>query len=336
MNEWFPVVGATKEERLVSRMAMSRASFCKVVVAWLVSKFEVDPDLFVGVEEVSCLSLVSDLMLSRQTIDRLTAWLAKRIEGSAKHDVSFGVCRTVGDLADAVLQACDAQDRIEQANEREFLMHARMRELRLQCQKSADDDHSRVERVAFRVATFNVDAFASQSSIATASVCRSIRRAVESGCDVLCLQEVTALWKERMQADGCIKSFRYAEFHFDDRTGAGGLAVLSCFPIVDFQVFPPSDAIQGSFFPFATCKIVMGNVNLQVCNVHLRPGVYLDSKLGEEDVPFLVIRFYTHLLERPFFNVRHPVCQVGGDEFHFEALRFRNSVLFVWGFERER
>jgi hypothetical protein len=247
MNEWFPVVGATKEERLVSRMAMSRASFCKVVVAWLVSKFEVDPDLFVGVEEVSCLSLVSDLMLSRQTIDRLTAWLAKRIEGSAKHDVSFGVCRTVGDLADAALQACDAQDRIEQANEREFLMHARMRELRLQCQKSADDDHSRVERVAFRVATFNVDAFASQSSIATASVCRSIRRAVESGCDVLCLQEVTALWKERMQADGCIKSFRYAEFHFDDRTGAGGLAVCPAFQSWIFKFSHHLTRFKGHF-----------------------------------------------------------------------------------------
>jgi endonuclease/exonuclease/phosphatase (EEP) superfamily protein YafD len=89
----------------------------------------------------------------------------------------------------------------------------------------------------------------------------------EGDADVVLLQETTASWEKVLR-----KRFkdRYAHivFHHHSRA-AGGLAVLSRFPITDDKLLPPTEG----WFPAQQLTIDSPLGAVDVLNLHLRPAI---------------------------------------------------------------
>lgn len=81
--------------------------------------------------------------------------------------------------------------------------------------------------------------------------------------DVVCLQEVTAAWVARLRA-------RYAKQYptmlFVPKENAGGLAILSHFPVEDHGIVP----IPGGWHPGWIVHVLTPGGRVQVVMVHLR------------------------------------------------------------------
>jgi endonuclease/exonuclease/phosphatase family metal-dependent hydrolase len=98
-----------------------------------------------------------------------------------------------------------------------------------------------------------------------ASALDSIERA---DVDIVLLQEVTFEWKRILEARFA-KSYPHSIYRIHTRA-AGGLAVLSKFPIQAEELFPSP---ERGWFPAERLVIDTSFGALQVLNVHLRPAI---------------------------------------------------------------
>jgi endonuclease/exonuclease/phosphatase (EEP) superfamily protein YafD len=109
----------------------------------------------------------------------------------------------------------------------------------------------------FTVLTYNVD-------FAMPEAEKTLHALVNGGTDVICLQEVTPDWeaylRPRLKDD-------YPHMLFRHHSWAGGLAVLSRWPLEDRAYLPA----EAGWFPawLAVARTPIGDV--QLLNVHLRP-----------------------------------------------------------------
>jgi endonuclease/exonuclease/phosphatase (EEP) superfamily protein YafD len=81
--------------------------------------------------------------------------------------------------------------------------------------------------------------------------------------DVVMLQETTPAWERELRSQ---LGAAYPHMRFVQARGAGGLGVLSKYPIAQFEPLPPVD-----WFPAARVVVDSPLGRLQVLNVHLRP-----------------------------------------------------------------
>jgi endonuclease/exonuclease/phosphatase (EEP) superfamily protein YafD len=106
--------------------------------------------------------------------------------------------------------------------------------------------------------TFNVN-------FALAEDAPTIDAVAGAGADVIFLQETTPAWEAALRPK---LSASHPHIVFQHHPGAGGLAVLSRFPLKEFEYLP-----EENWFPAARVVLDTGVGPLQVLNVHLRPAV---------------------------------------------------------------
>lgn len=87
--------------------------------------------------------------------------------------------------------------------------------------------------------------------------------------DVVLLQEITTPWKKDL-AKRFAKTYPYQTFYVHPHMPAGGIAVLSKFPIKDELLIASPNA---DWFPGQRLVIDSGIGKLQILNVHLRPAI---------------------------------------------------------------
>lgn len=129
----------------------------------------------------------------------------------------------------------------------------------------------------------------------------------ETGADVVLLQEVTARWQEVLEA-------RYREPYphrlFAPEGGAGGLGVLSRFPLRDLKHVPPLFK-----HPAWLVRVQAPWAELNVLNVHLRAS----RRAGQDIVSGLLSQSSDHELElRAFLDACDVLPEVVAGDFNDE------------------
>lgn len=145
----------------------------------------------------------------------------------------------------------------------------------------------------FDVLSYNINHEASTSPIRRQQILRAI---FTSGADVVLLQETNAAWEQLLKDDAVALQYNNCYYHHPrpgDRP-AGGIAVLSKFPLKNIDVVDTTRDIDGSVFPALVCgvsvPILDGDcksqtttnrkeryASIHIANVHLRPPVNLDG-----------------------------------------------------------
>ena len=91
--------------------------------------------------------------------------------------------------------------------------------------------------------------------------------------DVVCLQETNKKW-ENIIRKGLIK--KYPHIYFKHLGMAGGMAILSKYPIVKSEVLKN----QPGWFPAWVITVKKDGEYIQLLNVHLKPGLTEKGRLG--------------------------------------------------------
>lgn len=139
----------------------------------------------------------------------------------------------------------------------------------------------------FDILSYNINNVAAYDTLRRQSILHAI---FSSGAHVVLLQETNPRWEEIIllrKKD----LYRYSYFHHpgsDDRA-AGGIAILSQFPLEDVRVIDFSKNVPGSVFPAVVCgvrlpiryqrgeSLITHDLSINVAIVHLRPPVELDG-----------------------------------------------------------
>jgi endonuclease/exonuclease/phosphatase family metal-dependent hydrolase len=172
----------------------------------------------------------------------------------------------------------------------------------------------------FRVMTYNVHRERSGDAPTVAAV-------GDVDADIACLQEVTAAWEQSLRARYAQK-YPYMLFH--PKENAGGVAMLSRYPLEDHGIMP----FHGDWHPGWLVEVDTPGGHIQVLNVHLRSLFN-----GDRDwVSNYLSTSNDHLLELDSFMSKRatslPTVVVGdfnespdGDAVHtLEADGFRNAL----------
>ncbi|KAL9185000.1 hypothetical protein ACHAXT_002777 [Thalassiosira profunda] len=143
------------------------------------------------------------------------------------------------------------------------------------------DDSSSSNLATFDVLSYNINNVAVRSPGRRQRILRAI---FSSGADIILLQETNPAWKDVLREEAAASQFRHRHFHHPGATdrAAGGLAILSRYPLENVKVFDMTKDINGSIFPALTCDVKdwidAGRlVTIRIANVHLRPPVELDG-----------------------------------------------------------
>ena len=94
---------------------------------------------------------------------------------------------------------------------------------------------------------------------------------LESGADVICLQETHQRW-ESLLDDHLSDTYPHGTFH--DWGGAGGIAIISKYPLHNVRLLKP----QAGWFPALITETTTDIGPVQILNVHLRPPLDDDAK----------------------------------------------------------
>jgi endonuclease/exonuclease/phosphatase family metal-dependent hydrolase len=99
---------------------------------------------------------------------------------------------------------------------------------------------------------------------------------VDADADVLLLQETTREWEEVLRASTQLHE-RWPHVSFHHCCGAGGLALLSRWPIETFEVLEPPPHPEA-WFPAARAIITTPAGPIELLDVHLRPPVATEGQ----------------------------------------------------------
>lgn len=89
--------------------------------------------------------------------------------------------------------------------------------------------------------------------------------------DLVLLQETTPEWEQALRSSDPINA-AWPHLHFHHCCGAGGLAILSRWPITELEILDPPLG-PDAWFPAARAVIDMPAGKLELLDVHLRPPV---------------------------------------------------------------
>lgn len=162
----------------------------------------------------------------------------------------------------------------------------------------------------FDVLSYNVNnAASSKPNPVRDPTVRLILRAIfTSGASIVLLQETNLAWEKLLLDDAIALEYNHRYFHHPrngdkdrppDRS-AGGIAILSRFPLEEINVLDFTQDVSGSVFPALVCKALLplsffevkdefyntfptltnqneSNICIGIANVHLRPPVNLDG-----------------------------------------------------------
>ena len=153
-----------------------------------------------------------------------------------------------------------------------------------------DDAHNITSTTlaTFNILSYNINNVSVHSSKHRGAIIHAI---LSSNSDIILLQETNVEWEKAINAAEL--QYRYTHYHHQgpkDRA-AGGLAVLSHYPVTNATILDFSRDIDGSVFPALTFDV---NIPIQIqdknslspssheetmhiANVHLRPPVNLDG-----------------------------------------------------------
>ncbi|KAL7431836.1 hypothetical protein ACHAXH_005562 [Discostella pseudostelligera] len=141
----------------------------------------------------------------------------------------------------------------------------------------------------FDILSYNVNNVVVHNKIRRRRILHAI---FSSGAHIVLLQETNSQWEEELEVlQKKDDLYRYSYFHLpgrDDRA-AGGIAILSQFPLEDVRVVDFSKDVPGSVFPALICGVklpiryqrgesaITHDLTINVAVVHLRPPVELDG-----------------------------------------------------------
>lgn len=99
----------------------------------------------------------------------------------------------------------------------------------------------------------------------------AIAAILDADADLVMLQETTLAWEQALRdSDAIASAWPHVRFHHC--CGAGGLAVLSRWPITTFEILePPGDV--DAWFPAALARVETPGGAIELLDVHLRPPV---------------------------------------------------------------
>jgi len=146
------------------------------------------------------------------------------------------------------------------------------------------------------ILSYNLNDVAVRSTTRTR---RTLHAIFSSGADVILLQETNPAWKDLLDADAMALTYPYSHFRHpgvNDRA-AGGIAILSRYPLENERIWDFTKHVDGSVFPTLSCQVnvpvslersdfspsdASGDssnsfVTINIANVHLRPPVELDG-----------------------------------------------------------
>jgi len=133
------------------------------------------------------------------------------------------------------------------------------------------------------VETFNVNFGMSGDPV-------TVQAVAQHDADVIFLQETTEEWEQAIRSTFAQS---YPHMRFKQQPPAGGLAVISRFPIESIEYLPPT-----SWFPAARVVLQTPMGRVQVLNVHLRPpvsnsgsvvsGYFTTKSVREEEIAVFV------------------------------------------------
>lgn len=99
---------------------------------------------------------------------------------------------------------------------------------------------------------------------------------VDADADVVLLQETTPEWEQALRGSDPINAaWPHQQFHHC--CGAGGLAILSRWPITELEILDPPGHVDA-WFPAARAVIATPAAELELLDVHLRPPVKTDDQ----------------------------------------------------------
>ncbi|HLT39651.1 MAG TPA: endonuclease/exonuclease/phosphatase family protein [Enhygromyxa sp.] len=94
---------------------------------------------------------------------------------------------------------------------------------------------------------------------------------LDAGTDLVLLQETTPEWEQALRGSVAVTE-TWPHLHFHHCCGAGGLAILSRWPVAELEILdPPND--PDAWFPAARAVIATPSGPLEILDVHLRPPV---------------------------------------------------------------
>ena len=141
----------------------------------------------------------------------------------------------------------------------------------------------------FDILSYNINNVAVHNKFRRRRILHAI---FSSGARILLLQETNSQWEEELvSVQKKDDLYRYSYFHHpgrDDRA-AGGIAILSQFPLEDVRVVDFSKQVPGSVFPALVCGVklpirhqwgesaITHDLTINIAVVHLRPPVELDG-----------------------------------------------------------
>lgn len=94
---------------------------------------------------------------------------------------------------------------------------------------------------------------------------------LDADADLVLLQETTLEWEQALRASAPVNA-AWPHLHFHHCCGAGGLAILSRWPIDELEILDPPDD-PDAWFPAARAVITTPIGKIEVLDVHLRPPV---------------------------------------------------------------
>lgn len=138
----------------------------------------------------------------------------------------------------------------------------------------------------FDVLSYNINNVAAYSPTRRRQILRAI---FTSGADIILLQETNQAWEDLLRDDATALQFQYNYFHHpgtNDRA-AGGIAILSQYPLENVKILNFSRDVNGSVFPALICQVKIpiqsststttNHATINIANIHLRPPVNLDG-----------------------------------------------------------
>jgi endonuclease/exonuclease/phosphatase family metal-dependent hydrolase len=103
-----------------------------------------------------------------------------------------------------------------------------------------------------------------------------IEAILDADADLVLLQETTPEWEQALRSSDPINA-AWPHQHFHHCCGAGGLAILSRWPITELEILEPPDD-PDAWFPAARAVIATPEGQLELLDVHLRPPVKTEAQ----------------------------------------------------------
>lgn len=228
--------------------------------------------------EVLALRLREDLLLNAAQISNLVAKFASFLRARSDR-IDMARVQTVDDLITRVMDDVDFLGAIRETSVQTTAILQKGRRMRLRHVDMSG-------KTVLRIGTYNVNrAFGRLNTSSkfhlesTQVVLECVRELIDSGVDVICFQETTDSWIDLLRAPLTVSGYSF-QSHQPSAYTAGGFSVFSKYDLELRSVVNVDKTVAGSCFPCAVYMLHVGDEDIMIYNVHLRPPVGLDSYVG--------------------------------------------------------